>query len=109
VSELGEASARTLRESLETLEHGAITLRVFTRSLADIARLEDPLRGELISQLDQAALEHAAQAGEQWCFVGATRGRQAGTASARHSGQESRLDLSPCCPLADRSPVGHDP
>jgi hypothetical protein len=31
----------TLRESLETLEHEAITLRVFARSLADSTRLAD--------------------------------------------------------------------
>jgi hypothetical protein len=34
-------STTTLRESLETLEHEAITLRVFARSLADSARLAD--------------------------------------------------------------------
>ena len=34
-------STITLRESLETLEHEAITLRVFARSLADSARLAD--------------------------------------------------------------------
>jgi hypothetical protein len=34
-------STTTLRGSLETLEHKAITLRVFARSLADSARLAD--------------------------------------------------------------------
>jgi putative transposase len=39
------------------------------------------------------------------CFAGATYGRQAGTASARHSAQGSRLGLSLCCPLAQRACV----
>jgi hypothetical protein len=34
-------STITLRESLETLEHAAITLRVFARSLVDSTRLAD--------------------------------------------------------------------
>jgi hypothetical protein len=34
-------SAITLRDSLETLEHEAVTLRMFARSLADSTRMDD--------------------------------------------------------------------